>query len=87
MRTASKLTADVPSDDNNTGIGRVGIEMLAAASLSRAEAPPVKINDQSVKGCKGAAVSPLLSRTAQPGCEVSHASRTAAKWITFASGR
>ena len=44
MRTASKLTADVPSDDTNTGIGRVGIEMLAAASLSRAEAPPVKIN-------------------------------------------
>ena len=29
MRTASKLTADVPSDDTNTGIGRVGIEMLA----------------------------------------------------------
>ena len=29
MRTASELTADVPSDDTNTGIGRVGIEMLA----------------------------------------------------------
>ena len=53
MRTASKLTADVPSDDTNTGIGRVGIEMLAAASLSRAQVPPVKIRDQSVKGMQG----------------------------------